>query len=151
MYHTQNLEKSAIAERFNHTLNNKMKILFEVRNKKKWVDILQNLLDEYNFKDKHRTIRMMPSEVNKLNENLVLRTLFKQSNKKSKVIFEVSDCVRITKFKSTFGNKYDPNWTTEIFSIKEILNTNPITYRIKDLNDEEIIGWFYNEELQIKI
>jgi len=52
-----------------------MEILFEVRNNKKWVDILQNLLDEYNFKDKHRSTGMTPSEVNKLNENLVLRTL----------------------------------------------------------------------------
>jgi len=92
-----------------------------------------------------------PSEVNKLNENLILCTLFKQSNENSKAKFEVGDRVRITKFKSTFSNKYDTNWTRETFTIKEILNTNPITYRIKDLNDEEIIGWFYNEELQIKI
>jgi transposase InsO family protein len=40
MYHTQNLEKSAIVERFNRTLNNKMIIQFEVRQNKKWVDIL---------------------------------------------------------------------------------------------------------------
>jgi hypothetical protein len=57
---THNLKKSAIAERFNRTLNNKMKILFEVRNNKKWVEVLQNLLDEYNFKDKHRSIGMTP-------------------------------------------------------------------------------------------
>jgi len=46
MFHTQNLEKSAIAERLNRTLNNKLRILFEVRNNKKWVDVLQHLLDE---------------------------------------------------------------------------------------------------------
>jgi hypothetical protein len=49
MCHTKNIEKSAIIERFNRTLNNKMKIQFETRNNKKWTDILQNLLDEYNF------------------------------------------------------------------------------------------------------
>jgi hypothetical protein len=125
MYHTQNLEKSAIVGRFNRTLNNKIKILFEARNNKKWVDILQNLLDEYNFKDKHRSIGMTPSEVNKLNGNLVLHTLFKQSNEKSKVKFEVGHRVRITKFKNTFSNKYDPNWTKEIFTIKEILTQTP--------------------------
>jgi len=91
---------------------------------------------------------MTPSEVNKLSENLVLRTLFKHSNEKSKVKFKVGDRVWITKFKSTFSNKYDTNWTREIFTIKEILNTNPVTYKIKDLNNEEIIGSFYNEELQ---
>jgi len=83
---------------------------------------------------------MTPSEVNKLNENLVLRTLFKQSNEKSKVKFKAGDRVRITKFKSTFSNKYDPNWTREIFTIEEILNTHPVTYKIKDLNKEEVIG-----------
>jgi len=142
MYHTQNLEKSAIVERFNRTLNNKMRIQFEVRNNKKWFDILQNLLTEYNFKDKHRSIGMTPAEVNK---HLVLH---KHSDTKSKVKFQVDDRVRITKFKNTFGNKYDPNWTREIFVIKEILNTEPVTYKIKDLDDEEIIGSFYNEELQ---
>jgi len=35
MYHTYNLEKSAIIERFNRTLNGKMKIQFEVRNNKR--------------------------------------------------------------------------------------------------------------------
>ena len=82
----QNFEKSAVIERYNRTLNNKLKKEFEVRNKKKWIDILQDLLDEYNFKDKHRSIGMRPSEVNISNENLVLHTLFKhQSNKKSKI------------------------------------------------------------------
>jgi glycosylphosphatidylinositol transamidase (GPIT) subunit GPI8 len=83
-----------------------MKILFEVRGSKKWIDILQNLLDEYNFKDVHRSTGMSPSEVNKSNENLVLRTLFKQSStKKINIKFLVGDRVRITKFKSTFSNK----------------------------------------------
>ena len=41
---------------------------------------------------------MTPSEVNKLNESLVLRTLLKQSYKKSKVKFEVVDCSRKVKF-----------------------------------------------------
>ena len=63
MYHTYNLEKSAIIERFNRTLNGKMKIQFEVRNNKRWFNILQNLVDEYNFKDKHRSIGITPSEV----------------------------------------------------------------------------------------
>ena len=117
MYHTHNLEKSAIIERFNRTLNGKMKKQLEVRNKKRWFDILQNLVDEYNFIDKHRSIGMTPSELNKSNKDLVSRTLFKQPNKKSNVKFQVGDRVRITKFKYNFSNKYDPNWTRKIFVI----------------------------------
>jgi hypothetical protein len=77
MYHTQNVEKSAIIERFSHTFNSKMRIQFEARNNKKGIDIFQDLLDKYNFSDNHIYIGMIPFDVNKSNENLVLRTLFK--------------------------------------------------------------------------
>ena len=41
-----------------------------------------------------------------------------------------------------------PNWSEEIFVIIKIKNTVPWTYVIKDLNGEEIIGKFYENELQ---
>lgn len=149
MYHTENLEKSTIVERLNRTLNNKLKIQFEVRDNKKSVGILQKLLDEYNFKEKHRSIGMTPSEVNKSNEGGVLRTLFRRSREKKSVVkFQVGDRVRITSYKYTFNNKYDSNWTRGIFIITKILKTRPVTYNIKDLEGEQIIGTFYNQELQ---
>ncbi|KAE9532372.1 hypothetical protein AGLY_009995 [Aphis glycines] len=92
MYHTQNEEKSAIIERFNRTLNGKMRLCFEVQKSKKWINILQNLLDEYNFKDIHRSIGMKPCEVNKSNEDDVLHKLFSTKNKpKPKIKFSVSN------------------------------------------------------------
>jgi len=149
MYHTQNEEKSSIIERFNRTLNSKMRLHFEVTNSKKWIKILQSLIDEYNFKDIHRSIGMRPCEVNKSNEDVVFHKLFYTKNApKPKIKFSVGDRVRITASKKTFGNKYSNNWTKEIFILKEILNTNPTTYKIIDLNNEEIEGSFYNEELQ---
>ena len=41
-----------------------------------------------------------------------------------------------------------PNWSEEIFIIKKIKNTVRWTYVINDLNSEEIIGAFYENELQ---
>ena len=41
-----------------------------------------------------------------------------------------------------------PNWFEEVFAIKKVKNTVPWTYIINDLNDEEIIGTFYEKELQ---
>ena len=41
-----------------------------------------------------------------------------------------------------------PNWTEEIFLVDKIQSTNPITYRLKDLNKEEIQGSFYEAELR---
>ena len=46
------------------------------------------------------------------------------------------------------GDTVTPNWTEEVFVISEIRPTDPITYKIKDLNGEEIEGTFYREELQ---
>ena len=41
-----------------------------------------------------------------------------------------------------------PNWSEEVFVIKKVKNTAPWTYVINDLNGEEIIGTFYEKELQ---
>ena len=41
-----------------------------------------------------------------------------------------------------------PNWSEEIFVIKKVRNTVPWTCIINDLNGEEIIGTFYEKELQ---
>ena len=41
-----------------------------------------------------------------------------------------------------------PNWSEEVFIRNKIKNTVPWTYVISDLNGEEIIGSFYEKELQ---
>ena len=62
--------------------------------------------------------------------------------------FKVGDRVRISKFKNIFAGGYTPNWSREIFIVNKINDTVQYTYHIKDLNDEEIIGSFYDRELQ---
>ena len=61
---------------------------------------------------------------------------------------KVGDHVRISKYKNIFAKGYTPNWSEEISMIKEIKNTVPWTYVINDLNGEEIIGTFYEKELE---
>ena len=41
-----------------------------------------------------------------------------------------------------FPKGYTPNWSKEVFVIKNVKNTVPCTYVINDLNDNEIIGTF---------
>ena len=62
--------------------------------------------------------------------------------------FKVGDHVRISKYKNIFAKGYTPNWSEEVFVINKIKNTVPWTYAISDLNGEEIIGSFYEKELQ---
>ena len=43
---------------------------------------------------------------------------------------------------------YTPRWTEEVFTVSEVHYTEPITYKLKDFNGEEIKGSFYEQELQ---
>ena len=54
------------------------------------------------------------------------------------------------KIQNIFAKGCTPNWSEETFVIKEVKNTIPWTYFINDLNCEEIIGTFYEKELQKK-
>ena len=56
--------------------------------------------------------------------------------------------IRISKYKNIFAKGYTTNWSEEVFVITKIKNTVQWTYGINDLNGEEIIGSFYEKELQ---
>ena len=62
--------------------------------------------------------------------------------------FKVGDHVRISKYKNISAKGYMPNWSEEIFVIKKVKKTVLWTYVINDLNGKEIIGTFYEKELQ---
>ena len=68
------------------------------------------------------------------------------SNKDPK--FRVGDHVRISKYKNIFAKGSMSNWSEEVFVVWKIKNAVPWTYVINDLNGEEIIGTFYEKELQ---
>ncbi|VDO08594.1 unnamed protein product, partial [Brugia timori] len=76
MYHTFNEEKSAIAERVNRTINEKLKLHFEVVQNFRWVDAIGRIVSEYNTKDVHRSIGTTPASVNKNNEEEIREKLF---------------------------------------------------------------------------
>ena len=63
--------------------------------------------------------------------------------------FKVDDPGRISKYKNIFAKGYTANWSEEVFVIKKVKNTAvPWTYVTNDLNGAEIIGTFYEKELQ---
>ena len=45
-----------------------------------------------------------------------------------------------------FWNSYTPNWS-KVFVIKKVKNSQRWTYVISDLNDEKIVGTFYEKQL----
>ena len=61
--------------------------------------------------------------------------------------FNVGGKVKITKCKNIFSKSYTENWSRELHTIDSVLNANPWTCTIKDLNGEQISGSFYGEKL----
>ena len=107
-----------------------------------YIDKLDDIVNEYN-NTYHRTIKMKPIEVK---DNTYIDSIKEVNDKDPK--FKVGDHVRISKYKNIFAKGYTPNGSEELFVIREVKKTVPWTYAINDLNGEEIIGTFYEKELQ---
>ena len=150
IYSTENEEKSSVVERWIRTMKEKMWKYFTDNKTLTYMNVLPDLVEDYN-NTVHSSIKMTPIEASKKkNELTVWRNLYPDRYKIYDLTpkFSVGDKVRITKKKKVFEKGYTTRWQEEIFKIKEIQNTNPITYKIEDLKEEEIKGTFYEPELQ---
>ena len=142
MYLIHNGGKSVVAERFIRTLKTKIYKYMTSVSKNVYIDKLDDIVGEYN-NTYHRTIKMKPVDVN---DNTYID--FKKEANDKDLKFKVGDHARISKYKNIFAKGYTPNWSEEIFVITKIKNPVPWAYVIHDLNGEEIIGTFYEKELQ---
>ena len=142
MYSTNNKVKSVAAERFIRTIRNKLYKYMTSISKNVYIDKLDDFVKKYN-NTYHTSIKIKPVEV-KDNTYIDFKKEVNDKNPK----FKFGDHVRISKYKNIFTKGCMPNWSEEIFIIKKIKDTVPWTYVTDDLNGEEIIGTFYENELQ---
>ena len=150
LYSTENEEKSSVVERWIRTMKEKMWKYFTANSTNIYLNILPDLVKEYN-NTRHSSIKMTLIKASKKeNELRVSRNLYPEHLEihDIKPKFSVGDKVRISKKKKTFEKGYTTRWTEEIFTIAEVKRTSPVTYKIVDLNGEEIKGTFYEPELQ---
>ena len=70
------------------------------------------------------------------------------SPKNVKYKFKIHDQVRISKIKRKFEKGYLPNFSKEIFTISKQVPRDPPVYKLKDYDNEELKGTFYDKELQ---
>ena len=127
MYSTHSEGKSVVAERFIRTLKNKIYKYMTSISENVYIDKLDDIVNECN-NTYHRTIKTRPTDVK---DNTCIDTNKEVNNKDPK--FKVGDHVRISKYKNIFAKGYTPNWSEEVYVIKEIKNTVPWTYVINDL------------------
>ena len=150
LYSTENEEKSCVVERWNRTMKEKMFKYFTANSTRRYLDILDDMVDRYN-NNRHSTIKMTPTMASDpKNKTIVFANLYGDQvyHRLAKPKFAVGDRVRITVKKGQFEKGYTPRWTEEVFTISHVQYTDPITYRIRDDNGEEIQGTFYERELQ---
>ena len=157
LYHTEGKDKAAVAERFVKTIKGKMWKYMTENKTKRIIDVLPDLVKEYN-NTVHSTIKMTPVEASKKeNEEKVYKTAYEPNENETKKDIEKEilktgiqegDRVRISRKKKEGAKGYEPNWSDEIFKVREIKKTNPPTYLLSDAKDHHIQGLFYKQEVQ---
>ena len=107
-------------ERFNRTIKEKLFKYFSANNTRKFVDVIDLLVDQYK-NTIHSLMKMTPNEASrKENENQVWRNLYPEFGGKTLAPkFSIGDNVRITKKKNLFDKGYTQRWTEEVFKFQK--------------------------------
>ena len=142
MYATHNDGKSVVAERFIRIFKNIIYKYMTSVSKNVYIDKLDDIVNKVN-NTYHSTIKIKPVDVK---PNTYVDSC-KETNDKDPN-FKLDDIVRISKYKNIFTKGCTPNWPEEVFVIKKVKNPVPWTYVINDINGKEIVGTFYEKELQ---
>ena len=137
MISTNSDKKAQVIERHNRTIKNKIGRLFESRNSYRYIDKLQDLVNNYN-NTVQSTIKMKPIDaIKRENYDLLLNSCYKKfPNKYNNLKYEVGDVVYLSAFTKEITGK----WTRELFKISKITDSIPITNNIVDLNNESNRG-----------
>ena len=152
-YTTRNETKANYAERVIRTIKNLMYRYFLDRQTYRYTDVLQDLVSNYNNRPHSSLKGLAPSKINSENEVRVWKTMYmdveEPIRKKKPYKYQIGDQVRISHLKYTFQRDYQQKWTEEIFRVRRRLQKQAFNlYTIQDLTNEEIDGYFYEEELQ---
>ena len=149
IYSVFNTQKNPLIERLNRTILNKLSKQQTINGNQKWLHILPTITKNYN-NTIHSSIGISPAEASK--DPSLIKVIPPQFDKRlhsKKPKYKEGDRVRIYKYKNKFEKGYKGYWTKEIFKISKVLtHKNPIKYEIIDLDNEPVLGRFYETELQ---
>jgi hypothetical protein len=145
-YSTYSPQKVSIAERFIQTIKHKIWRHFVRENTRKWIDVLEPLVHDYNT-TKHSGIHMTPTQGRTEEKKTKLYALFpKPVFEKPK--YHLNQWVRISRSKGIFEKGFHPTWSYEQYKIVEIRMSAPVRYYLVDYHKEPVLGGFYEAELQ---
>ena len=144
--------KANYAERLIKTLKHKLFRYLLKHNTKRYIDILQQMVQSYNHTI-HRSLGATPSSITPDKEGesrlqqYLLRT--KQGGKEQRYKYQLGQTVRISHIRHVFDREYSQKWTGELFTIRERFKRQGVPiYHLQDWSGEPIQGSFYEQELQ---
>lgn len=154
--------KASIAERVIRTIRGRLYRYFQKERTHRYVDVLSDVVENYNSTP-HRSLHgLSPNEVTKENEADVWARLYlkkikrsgKQNTKKKKqrtvrYRYKINDLIRLSHLKHIFRRGYNQQFTGEIFKVSKRFHLQGIPmYKVRDFNEELIEGDFYENDLQ---
>lgn len=137
--------KASVVERSIRTIKMRLYKYFTHNKTSNWMDVITKIVKALNH-TKHRTLGVRPVDVTSDNWQGLWERLYGDSLKKLTPSdrYKIGNHVRIDVARKKFDKGYLPNFTHEVFKIKNIRKTNPVTYEIEDLDSQPIIGKFYS-------
>lgn len=136
--------KASQAERVIRTLKSRLEKYFRQNKTNKWIDILQTVTSNYNATP-HASHKLAPRDVTDENRALVYKRLYPYQKITIVCRLKVGDKVRKKIEKTLFEKGYKENWSSEIYQISNVRQSNGVCwYKIKNLAGEELDGvWYY--------
>lgn len=142
--------KCSLNERFNRSLMGRVSRYQTHAKTKRFIHLLPEFERHYN-NSYHQTIRMTPNQVTEENVPLVWQNIYQRKIAALKKIktqaLKEGDYVLLPIKKGTFDKGYSQTFGEEVFRIKDVKNTRPVTYGVVNKQGEEVLGSFYNQEL----
>ncbi len=139
--------KSGVVERVNRSIKLIMYRFMSANNTQRFLPKLPDLVQQYNMRN-HRSIGMAPNEVNKRTCAKVYDKLYVKKAQPARLLkYRKGQKVRLLEDKGHFYKGYTPNFSAEPYSIEEVRNTTPVTYRVKPRIGEVLKRSYYNQEL----
>lgn len=152
LFNTQSNNKANYAERVIRTLRSMMFRMLRHQRNYRYIDNLQDLVNNYN-NSPHRSLNgLSPREITKTNETVIWSSQYLHPKRVSKIKpkfkFEIGGLVRLSYVKHPFRRAYQQQYTTEVFKIKNRVFQQGIPlYKITDLNNESIQGYVKEQEM----
>ena len=156
LFTTQNPPKASNVERLQRTFKLLLWRFLRYKRNYRYIDNLQDLVNNYNATP-HRSLNYIaPKDVTKENEADLWAFMYLKNPKRGKqrrrsapsFKLKVGDLVRISYLKHPFRRTYQQQYSGEVFKIAKRYRVQGIPlYKLRDWNEQPIIGQFYSAEL----